>query len=337
MDFIDQKDCFLCGNPGSSLHRNLRYSLTHCDGETEILRCDSCGHCWTAAIPRHDQIPLLYDKYFTHTQEYRSRGMIFFDEVIKEQYAPDAARSLPRRLAIRAGSILIPPKLRQNYVRYLSRTEQKPLRLLDVGCGNGNFLRVAAMLGIECCGQDFDTGAVESAKRKMGDRCQFWSGDLTSSPWPDGYFDCIVLNHVIEHVDTPLDLLKQVGRLLKTGGRLIVTTPNSDGFLAKQYGKAWSGWHEPFHFHIYNLPGLTKLIDGTGDFYVTSADSPVGLMSGFAFVHSYYRQHLNQYGKQPPRLLRHFKMWQARLLLLLWGYGPNNKNFEELVVIADKK
>lgn len=337
MDFVDQKNCLLCGNPGSSLHRNLKYSLPRCDGETEILRCDNCGHCWTAAIPKHDEIAQLYDNYFTHTNEYRSRGMMFFDAVIQQQYAPQPGLSLPRRLAFQAGAVLIPQKLRQNYVRYLSRAEQKPLRLLDVGCGNGNFLRVAAMLGMECYGQDFDAGAVESAKRKLGDSCRFWSGDLASSPWSDGYFDCIVLNHVIEHVDTPRDLLKQVGRLLKTDGQLIVTTPNSDGFLAKQYGKAWSGWHEPFHFHIYNLPGLTKLIDGTGDFTVESGSSPAGLMSAFAYVHSYYRQYQQQYGKLPPRLLRHLKMWQARLLLFFWGYGSADTGFEELVIIARKK
>ena len=100
-----------------------------------------------------------------------------------------------------------------------------PGKLLDVGCGYGLFLHLAREAGWESVGVDVDPQAVTYARDRL--RVNALGGDLRDVRFPDGSFDLVTLWNVLDHAPDPLDLLEEVRRVLKAGGRVFIRTPNA--------------------------------------------------------------------------------------------------------------
>ncbi|MGH7779550.1 MAG: class I SAM-dependent methyltransferase, partial [Candidatus Binataceae bacterium] len=135
-------------------------------------------------------------------------------------------------------------------------TGRKPGRLLEVGCGAGDWLRIAGDLGWRADGVDFDPDAVANA-RSTG--ASVHSGQLADQNFPDQSFDLILMSHVIEHVHDPIGLLRECYRLLKDDGLLVVWTPNSDGRGHARFGRHWTGLHPPYHLWLLNPMTLDSM------------------------------------------------------------------------------
>jgi len=101
------------------------------------------------------------------------------------------------------------------------------LRLLDVGCGNGKFAAQYLKRGIEVWGVDITPKLVTAAK-KRGIRVV--RHDLNKKlPLKDNFFDIITCSEVIEHVFNTEQLLRELKRVLRPGGIVVLTTPNLVG------------------------------------------------------------------------------------------------------------
>jgi ubiquinone/menaquinone biosynthesis C-methylase UbiE len=99
-------------------------------------------------------------------------------------------------------------------------------RVLDFGCNTGRLVtRLQNRVGCEVYGIDQNCEAVEIARSAHPD-AQFNVCDDTRLPYEDGYFDAIMMSHVIGHLPEPLDMLVELRRILRPGGRLAVLTPN---------------------------------------------------------------------------------------------------------------
>jgi ubiquinone/menaquinone biosynthesis C-methylase UbiE len=136
--------------------------------------------------------------------------------------------------------------------------DMKPGRLLDVGCGTGIFLKRMHDLGWSATGIDFDGKAIENAKKVYGDGLTFLNTDLTGAKFPDSSFDAITMSHVIEHVPDPVALLTEVRRILKAGGRLVITTPNIRSFGHEKFQDCWFGLDSPRHLQVFSLQALQQ-------------------------------------------------------------------------------
>jgi 2-polyprenyl-3-methyl-5-hydroxy-6-metoxy-1,4-benzoquinol methylase len=102
-------------------------------------------------------------------------------------------------------------------------------RLLDMGCGDG---ALAGLLyrrfGGAITGADPDAKAIALAEEmfaRRGYRAAFRQVAGTDTGLPDGNFDAVVCSDVIEHVPDPVALLREIHRVLKPGGHLVLTTP----------------------------------------------------------------------------------------------------------------
>jgi ubiquinone/menaquinone biosynthesis C-methylase UbiE len=112
-----------------------------------------------------------------------------------------------------------------NTERYMGPSE----RHLDIGCGDGYFLKRSKCE--ECFGLDKILGD------NIADRLEF----------PDAYFDYVTLLAVIEHVHDPAGMIKEIARVLKPGGRLIMTTPKRRAeWLINLYAKDIEEEHEQY-------------------------------------------------------------------------------------------
>jgi SAM-dependent methyltransferase len=99
------------------------------------------------------------------------------------------------------------------------------LNVLDYGCGRGEFTQFIASLGHRAVGLDISEKAVEYNRQDFPDIPFVLSSPGSPAPFADGSFDAIWSSEVIEHVYDVHWIFGDFSRLLRPGGRLIVTTP----------------------------------------------------------------------------------------------------------------
>lgn len=104
-----------------------------------------------------------------------------------------------------------------------------PTVVLDAGCGEGYAagLLDAAWPGVRVVGVDYDAATTSHAARAHGgERAAYLRGALTSLPLADATVDVAVSLQVLEHIWTPGDYLRELARVTRAGGALVVSTPN---------------------------------------------------------------------------------------------------------------
>jgi 2-polyprenyl-3-methyl-5-hydroxy-6-metoxy-1,4-benzoquinol methylase len=137
----------------------------------------------------------------------------------------------------------------------LAQMAQSPRGLLiDVGCGNGDKLRLAQQLGWRCLGIEMDAAAVQAAVARGLDVVQ---GGYELLAGYAGQADCVVCSHVLEHVHQPLRFLQLLLDSLKPQGILLLSVPNASSALRDHYGVHWRGLEAPRHLVI---PDATWLV-----------------------------------------------------------------------------
>ncbi|MGJ0484003.1 MAG: class I SAM-dependent methyltransferase [Methylomicrobium sp.] len=144
--------------------------------------------------------------------------------------------------------------------------------LLDVGCGDGDWLLSMSKLGWQVEGLDFDEDAVKVATLRG---LRVHTGPLEAQNFPDEFFDAITLNHVIEHVPNPVATLVECRRILKKSGQLILYTPNSDSLGHRVFKEYWRGLEPPRHLHIFCPSSMRLLLrlSGFAESYVRTVNS----------------------------------------------------------------
>lgn len=128
--------------------------------------------------------------------------------------------------------------------------------ILDIGCGQGDFLEAARRRGWDAQGSEFSEAAVGLC-RSRGLSVQ--QGSLAQSPFGCGSFDVITAFEVLEHVNEPNELLSQVRRLLRPGGLFYLTTPNFDSVLRYAERSAFAMLCYPEHLCFYTKSSLQEL------------------------------------------------------------------------------
>lgn len=141
------------------------------------------------------------------------------------------------------------------------------LKILDVGCGNGwqtqFFLENNDVYGV-----DISEANIKQANSR-GIKAQVL--DLEKPlPFADEYFDVVVCSEVLEHLFFPAEVIAEIKRVLKTGGKLILSVPNLyclGNRLAMLYGKKTTLIEYPFneeHIRHYSISGLKKILRSLG-------------------------------------------------------------------------
>lgn len=100
-------------------------------------------------------------------------------------------------------------------------------KVLDVGCGRGDILNYIQNKTKHAYGLDISKGNIAVAKRLLNRNVKLFTQDITKkTKFPNNYFDIIILTDVIEHIPDRYSLFKELKRILKKKGRLIIETPN---------------------------------------------------------------------------------------------------------------
>jgi 2-polyprenyl-3-methyl-5-hydroxy-6-metoxy-1,4-benzoquinol methylase len=146
--------------------------------------------------------------------------------------------------------------------------------MLDVGCGTGEFLKAGADVGFKVTGIDVDSTTTAHVKEKYGfDIVTGLLGPETFSPCS---FDVVVLSHVIEHLQRPVELLSVIYEIVKPNGLFVMCTPNSDSLcedIHNVYGRAryersksyyMAPFQSPYHIIGFNPKSARKILVDAG-------------------------------------------------------------------------
>ncbi len=213
------KECNLCGS-------NIFYGMYYIDRfkrPFQVVRCTDCG------------------LVFMNPQFEESELKSFYD---KDYYSGDADYSYnDERKDFKGHEYVWKARIRR-ILKSLGYKNGNGLKLLDVGCSFGGFLKTASRFGFETHGIDISEYAVDWAKENLS-LDKLTCGKVFDAKYPDSFFDVVTMIEVIEHVDDPKTFLNEVSRILKPGGLLVLQTANMNGQQAKR---------EAANYH-YFLPG----------------------------------------------------------------------------------
>ncbi len=144
---------------------------------------------------------------------------------------------------------------------------QKPpaeIRVLDVGCSRGNFLAAGARLGFQMEGVE-PAASIAAAARAQG--LTVHTGLLKDINVAAASFDAVTLFEVVEHLQAPLELVRECHRVLKPGGILVISTGNTASWTAAAMRGRWDYFHiatDAGHISFFNPRSLALLASRCG-------------------------------------------------------------------------
>ncbi len=139
---------------------------------------------------------------------------------------------------------------------------------LDVGCASGYMISEIAKIYPNCkyFGIDSYDQAIDYAKKNYPN-IEFKAASADNLPFKNDSFDLVLFYETIEHVENPQDCLKEISRILKKNGTLILTMDSGSKLFRlvwfiweRTKGKIWQG----AHLHPFHHSGLEELIKNSG-------------------------------------------------------------------------
>ncbi|MDH5307918.1 MAG: class I SAM-dependent methyltransferase, partial [Myxococcales bacterium] len=136
--------------------------------------------------------------------------------------------------------------------------------LLDVGCAGGDFLVAARQRGWKTAGVEVARENAAVAAEILG--LDVWNGRLEDAAFPADAFDVVRANQVIEHLQDPRSFAREMIRVLRPGGALLVTTINFASATRAVLGTRWNylGSAHNGHISLFTPGTLRHLLDELG-------------------------------------------------------------------------
>ncbi len=223
--------CFLCGGdagPGSG------FDGLDIDGQSYAIRfCGGCGLGVTDPFLDDRKLRAIYSS--TYREEDSTR---FFT---------------PLERLIRA--------VRLQRCRRVERYSNKG-RVLDIGCGRGDFPALMASRGWDAAGIELDERI--EGRGRGGGGLELRYGRLEDVRFADAGFDAVTMWHVFEHMRDPVWVMNECRRIIKPGGLLVIAVPNARSLQARLTGRNWFHLDPPFHLYHYTLENIKKLMGDAG-------------------------------------------------------------------------
>jgi SAM-dependent methyltransferase len=262
--------CPVCGDASRSvLYSNLSdRTYRSAPGLWTLVRCGSCSCAYLDPRPDQRTASLAYRTYYQGPSGVRTEG------------GAGRWRSLRRSLrngylnstygyalapALEVGRYVVPflPRHRERadeHVRHLAAPRQGA-RVLDVGCGEGEFLVEMQRLGWSVEGVDPSLDAIEAARARG---VPVRHGSLATIELEPASLDAITFRLVFEHLGDPVSALVACRRALRDGGVVWIATPSLDSAAHRVFGRDWIHLEPPRHAVIYTAPALIALLGRVG-------------------------------------------------------------------------
>ncbi len=248
------KKCEVCGSREIKFLFKQKDKNLDVDKEFSLFKCNKCNSLFPNPQPTSKELEEYYprDKYYSlrkicSKEESKKTKLnlflyeLYFDLKIKNHLMRMIFS--PIKFIVRGTKI------------------KKGDKILDIGCGSGQFLYEMNELGMRVYGVEpgeFD----KEGKNKY--KLNIKNSDLINAKYPKEFFDIITINHVLEHLNNPDKQIKEVYRILKKEGKFIIGIPNSNSLVYKLFGKNWHQLDIPRHLWNYSNKNIKILLERNG-------------------------------------------------------------------------
>ena len=225
-------NCNLCGADDYTVRFPKGFAQLH-----RIVRCNRCG--------------LMY----ANPQE------LVDCERFETEAHPKVFEEAPNRLYFQKQQVQLPDN--ERVLRVLNGLFPQRGKLFEIGSFFGIFLNRIRADGWDVTGLEPDRGIAEYARATYG--LNVVGGLLPNPALPDRAFDAVVMLHVIEHMPDPAENLREIHRILKPGGVLVVETPRFDSLMFKLLGRRERSISNcNGHIYFFTVPLLRQLLEKCG-------------------------------------------------------------------------
>ena len=307
--------CPLCGAKGPFSHqgRDLLYDKKEL---YTYMQCTRCSAEYQHPMPDSETINRFYPD-------------VYYEEITKPKKYSKIKQSV-LRAKYNYSHIQVPLlyKIIAPTIAFFSYKSSIPFipdsRGLDIGCGNGRFISSMNKLGWRFEGVEFSSVAVDIC-HKAG--LKVFKGELKAADFQNNSFDVVSARHLIEHIPDPDDLFKEISRLLKPKGHLVLRTPNSQALGRKWFGLNWFPDDIPRHLILFNSENLNMLARKYNMYPVktTTFSSPRAILNSIDYLTGNKKKPSNK--RKVRRLFAKFFVALATLM---------NRG-EELFAVYEKK
>lgn len=231
----DYRQCLLCGSRKKSFLLMDRDRLHAIPGHFRVVKCTQCK------LVQLDPQPTAKELKKYYVSDYYA-------------YAPYNPNTKQEKFAVKMYKLFFGngnPIMKLIFLPFkhlLRGTKIIPGgKILDVGCGNGSFLYKMQSAGMDAYGVEISKEGCAQAK-KLGIKVK--CGTLEDQKYPSHFFDVITLSHVFEHVQNPNKTMRELKRILKPNGQIIITVPNHSSFARWYFGRYWACRETPRHMFL---------------------------------------------------------------------------------------
>lgn len=222
--------CALCGSVKyTPLLQAKDYRLHTTEQVFDLVRCLQCGTIYLNPRPNEEELAKFYTKAF------------YAKPTVISKFVSDFL----------------------NFLKFREVDQFKMSgRILDIGCGTGSLLLAFKERGWKVFGVDTSEKACRLAVKTIGGNVS--NCTLKSCSFPDGYFDVVFLNHVLEHMSSPNEDFVEISRILKDSGVVFVYTPNVDSYQFEVTCGKWLHLDAPRHLILYSPNNISMLLRNAG-------------------------------------------------------------------------
>jgi len=246
--------CVFCKNTEGTL---LYETYDIWDNTYALKRCNACRAVYLTPFPSEERLALAYDESYYGCSEKKFKGP--FEKALDF--------------------------FRKNRARRVSKLIPEGGAVLDIGCGNGNFLmqllnfKKLRLYGSELPGKSAQRAAQNKEINLVTDM-------LTKNAFASGSMDAITMFHVFEHLTEPAQMLDLVNYFLKPQGYFVVSFPNIGSMQSRIFKGYWLHLDPPRHLFFFNIKDFENFMCARG-FILMSKNSCSLEQNPFGFVQSF--------------------------------------------------
>ena len=235
--------CPLCGSASERLLFEVRDTMFNQPGRYRLVECACCSMRFLNPRPTMAALARHYpDNYLCYTNFESEHWLLRWAFGRLQQ---DQARRRLRQVEAVAG-------------RLAAGT-----RVLDVGCGRGEFMaRIQRLRGCRCTGIDINQGVLEKLRDEL--EIAVKHGTLAEARCPVASFDLIAMTEYLEHEPRPKQVIEEARRVIAPGGFLAIEVPDISGPPGRWFGDNWWQVDAPRHITFFSPHTLTLMLQDCG-------------------------------------------------------------------------
>ena len=134
--------------------------------------------------------------------------------------------------------------------------------MLEIGCATGDYIAKIRQLGWQTYGVELSEQAAQLAISRFG--LDVFAGDLFQAGFPSGKFDVVALWMVLEHLYNPVATLREIRRVLRDDGVVLLNTVLIDHIGYTVFRDYWYDCDQPRHLYLFSKETLRAILEKAG-------------------------------------------------------------------------